>query len=242
MAKPDKIDQIWADTGVIVDPGDAKWSLGWIAEIPPYQWLNYMFNKITTMLSHINTHGIPEWDELTDYALGAKVLYLGIEYKCILAGASLSTPDLLINWVSTDSNQSTKTTDSVIFNTVTAEALETPEISVDSISEKTIGGGITFNDSIYDKNGNEVLAQMVEYKEVTTAVIAFKGYTTKSITFSSNVLGFASVNVGSQFYQNELPDMVLQDITISGATVAFTVSNPGSQSTAKIMCTAFVEG
>jgi len=133
MAKPDKLNIIWGGTnpGGIVDPGDTKFELGWEAEIPPYQYFNYILNKTSAMLDHVNTYGVPEYDLLTEYKLGSRVLYLGILYRCLAATSIGSLPTLLVDWFNTDFDfesrvvtleektpQSYKTTDNVVFDTV----------------------------------------------------------------------------------------------------------------------------
>lgn len=80
MAKPDKLDIIWASEGTSVDPTDSKFKLGWVAEIPPYQYFNYYMNKASLMLDHVNTYGIPVWDNITSYQIGSKVIYNGVTY------------------------------------------------------------------------------------------------------------------------------------------------------------------
>jgi hypothetical protein len=129
MAKPNKLDIIWGLNGVSVDPGDTKFELGWEAEIPPYQYFNYVLNKTSQMLDHINTHGIPEWDVLTEYVLGSRVLHIGIEYKCTKATSTGELPTDLVDWINsefedrvtaleTKTPQSYKTDDDVVFETV----------------------------------------------------------------------------------------------------------------------------
>lgn len=98
MAKPDKLNIIWAKNGASVDPGDSKFELGWEAEIPPYQYFNYVLNKHSAMLDHINTHGIPEWDSLTTYTLGTRVLYNGVVYKSKITNNTGNTPDSSVTW------------------------------------------------------------------------------------------------------------------------------------------------
>lgn len=118
MAKPDKLNIIWGSGGVSTDPGDVKFALGWEAEIPPYQYFNYYQNKVTQMLDHVNTYGVPEWDILTEYKLGSRVLHAGILYRCTKATSTGALPTALVDWVSMDEDQSTNTTDAVTFTTV----------------------------------------------------------------------------------------------------------------------------
>jgi len=64
---------IWAETGDKPAPADPKKSLGWVTEIPPYEWFNWVLNNLATFAAHVNESGIPEWDELTSYDIDALV-------------------------------------------------------------------------------------------------------------------------------------------------------------------------
>ena len=102
MAKPSKLNLVWADGGVSVDPGPSKWDLGWIAEIPPYQNFNYIFNKFSSALKNLNQWGILEWDALTTYLLGSRVMHSGVIYKCTVATSTGPVPGVSANWLNPD--------------------------------------------------------------------------------------------------------------------------------------------
>jgi hypothetical protein len=72
-AKPNINDQ-WAETGSKTDPGSVKTLLGWIAEIPTFEVMNWVFNRSDTFLAHLNERGIGEWDAVTAYETDAVVL------------------------------------------------------------------------------------------------------------------------------------------------------------------------
>lgn len=67
--KPD-YSEIWASGGSIVEPSDVKKQTGWTAEVPPYQWENWIQNRQDQMLAHINQRGIAAWSADTDYEAG----------------------------------------------------------------------------------------------------------------------------------------------------------------------------
>lgn len=167
MAKPDKLDIVWAKNGVSVDPGDAKFELGWEAEIPPYQYFNYILNKHSEMLDHVNSNGIPIWDTNTTYVLGAKVLHNAVEYRCTNAGSQGQEPGVSGDWFDVDSdfdnristngtditantdlisaniNQPVKTTSDVLFNNVDINVA----LKVNTVDEKTPGAGVSIKSS-----------------------------------------------------------------------------------------------
>ena len=73
--KPD-VRSVWAETGEKTHPGFQKVSDGWVAEIPTYQNFNWLQHRQSAFQAHVNERGIPAWDDLTTYLLGAVVLHL----------------------------------------------------------------------------------------------------------------------------------------------------------------------
>lgn len=95
MAEQNKPDlrYVWASGGAIVAPSSTKIATGWTPEVPPYQWENYLQNRQDTMLVHINQHGIPQWDALTEYFAG-KSHCLGSDgqvYKAVASSSPATT-------------------------------------------------------------------------------------------------------------------------------------------------------
>lgn len=68
--KPSDINKIWANTGDVVTPSDVKISTGWVEEIPPHEYENYIQNRQDLAIAHINQHGIAVWDSVTEYQAG----------------------------------------------------------------------------------------------------------------------------------------------------------------------------
>lgn len=85
IVKPSGINQLWAAGGTKVDPGLQKLNIGWVVELPPYQYQNWLDNRQDTFIAHINQHGIPEWDSETEYQ--GNLSYTqgsnGMIYKCV---------------------------------------------------------------------------------------------------------------------------------------------------------------
>ena len=68
--KPADLNKIWSVNGVNTAPTDVKINNGFVVEIPPYQWFNYIENKQDQAIAHINQMGIPVWDAATEYQAG----------------------------------------------------------------------------------------------------------------------------------------------------------------------------
>lgn len=85
IAKPDTLNLMWAEVGNKIKPEDSKIQRGWVEEIPPLEYFNYMDNRRDKAIAHINQHGIAVWDALTEYLEGKSYVQGsdGVIYKCI---------------------------------------------------------------------------------------------------------------------------------------------------------------
>lgn len=92
IVKPSGINQLWAAGGTKVDPGLQKLNIGWVVELPPYQYQNWLDNRQDTFIAHINQHGIPEWDTETEYQ--GNLSYTqgsdGFIYKCLATNVNFN--------------------------------------------------------------------------------------------------------------------------------------------------------
>lgn len=92
IVKPSGINQLWAAGGTKVDPGLQKLNIGWVVELPPYQYQNWLDNRQDTFIAHINQHGIPEWDSETEYQ--GNLSYTqgadGLIYKCLATNTNFN--------------------------------------------------------------------------------------------------------------------------------------------------------
>lgn len=81
--KPDMNYGIWAENGNVEIPSSEKVELGWIAEKPLNEQMNWVQNRQDAMLQYINQHGIVEWDNVTTYPINAFVAREGVVYKAL---------------------------------------------------------------------------------------------------------------------------------------------------------------
>jgi hypothetical protein len=91
IPKPTNLNTIWASTGTRVDPGVTKTNIGWVVQLPPYEYQNWAMNRSDTAIAHFNQHGIPEWDGNTEYqgSLSYTQGSNGLIYKCIQTNTNL---------------------------------------------------------------------------------------------------------------------------------------------------------
>jgi hypothetical protein len=85
ITKPLGLSNVWADGGTKIDPGAAKVSIGWVVQLPPYEYQNWVDNRQDQAIAHMSQHGIPEWDSVTEYQglLSYTQGSNGIIYKCL---------------------------------------------------------------------------------------------------------------------------------------------------------------
>lgn len=85
ITKPSNLSAVWAAGGTKIDPGVAKYNIGWVVQLPPYEYQNWVDNRQDQAIAHISQHGIPEWDSATEYQ--GNLSYTqgsdGLIYKCI---------------------------------------------------------------------------------------------------------------------------------------------------------------
>lgn len=74
IEKPENMNQVWAENGEVVDPGADVIDAGWPTldsdgqpAPPPHTYMNFIQNKITKFIAHVNEYGIAVWDATTTY-------------------------------------------------------------------------------------------------------------------------------------------------------------------------------
>jgi len=103
FTKPTTVNKVWSTSGVVETPSDSKIAQGWIVELPPYQYDNWLNNKQDSFIAHVNQMGIPVWDAVTEYQ-GGKSYAQGSDgqiYKALLTNTNVvpSNPLNSATWV-----------------------------------------------------------------------------------------------------------------------------------------------
>lgn len=85
ITKPTGLSTIWAAGGTKINPGTSKVNIGWVVQLPPYEYQNWIDNRQDQAIAHFSQHGVPEWDSTTEYQglLSYTQGSDGIIYKCI---------------------------------------------------------------------------------------------------------------------------------------------------------------
>lgn len=58
---------IWASAGEKLSPEVTKIQAGWVQEMMPYQWQNFLQSRSDTFISYLLQKGIPEWSNTQEY-------------------------------------------------------------------------------------------------------------------------------------------------------------------------------
>lgn len=74
--------EAWASSGEKLSPTEIKVQSGWVQEMMPYQWENFLQNRQDTTLLYLLQKGVPEWSADQEY-IGNKsiVTYNGYTYQ-----------------------------------------------------------------------------------------------------------------------------------------------------------------
>lgn len=102
FTKP-QFNSVWASTGTTLTPDSGKISTGWVVEIPPYEFDNWIQNRQDALLAHINQLGVPMWDATVEYQAGKSYIQgitSGVIYRAVTTNTNVN-PELDIqgNWV-----------------------------------------------------------------------------------------------------------------------------------------------
>ena len=102
FTKP-QFNNVWASTGAKLTPDIAKISQGWVVEIPPHEFDNWMQNRQDALLAHLNQLGIPQWDSTVEYQAGKSYVQgtnTGVIYKALTTHSNVNPEtDIQNNWV-----------------------------------------------------------------------------------------------------------------------------------------------
>lgn len=94
LDKPD-VSEVWASGGSFVKPSDEKIQQGWVAEVPPFQYENWVQGRQDQFIAHINQRGIPAWDGVTEYEGGGFSYVQGAD-GIIYRSVASSGPSLIV--------------------------------------------------------------------------------------------------------------------------------------------------
>jgi hypothetical protein len=168
ITKPTALSKIWAASGVIDTPADSKIAQGWVVELPPYQYDNWLNNKQDTFIAHVNQLGIPVWDAVTEYQGGKSYVQGtdGVVYKAILTNTNVvpSNPLNSATWT-----KAFEDFGSVAALTITVNNLATDYSTLANISNTALA---RTNLSVYSKSEGDARYALVAGNGSQTFAVA----------------------------------------------------------------------
>lgn len=97
-----QFNSVWANTGVKLTPDASKITQGWIVEIPPYEFDNWIQNRQDALLAHLNQLGIPMWDQTVEYQAGKSYVQgpnTGTVFRALTTNTNINPElDIQNNW------------------------------------------------------------------------------------------------------------------------------------------------
>jgi hypothetical protein len=156
MTDKPNLTRVWAGTapgGNVVDPDTVtagKFAAGWQAEVPPFEYFNFIQKQITEGLAHINEQGIAVWDDLTTYPVGG--LAKGSDgnlYKALVSqNDNDPVSDSGTNWIDWEaSNRVIRVTSVSSLKILTATNGEAAYLTKRAIENDNGGGNFVFDSS-----------------------------------------------------------------------------------------------
>jgi hypothetical protein len=151
ITKPAGLSNIWANGGTKINPGSTKVNIGWVVQLPPYEYQNWVDNRQDQAIAHFSQHGVPEWDSGTEYQglLSYTQGSDGVIYKCLQTNTNKDPSNSLNNlfWA-------------VAFETYGSVAVVSAALATHITNYQTLSGignlaGARTNLSVYSKSESD---------------------------------------------------------------------------------------
>ena len=89
---------VWAASGEKLSPTEIKLQGGWIREMMPYQYQNFLQNRVDNAITYLLQKGVPEWDAAQEYTANTSVVtYSGQLYMAITTNTNV-LPSVVASW------------------------------------------------------------------------------------------------------------------------------------------------
>ena len=91
---------LWAELGDYVAPTNEKITQGWLVEVPPRQYWNWLENRQDKQLAYLTQKGFAEWDNTLEYIINKSyVQHNGVVYKCVRTNTGVTPGTSTLDWV-----------------------------------------------------------------------------------------------------------------------------------------------
>lgn len=89
---------VWANTGEKLAPDSAKIATGWIQEMMPYQYENFLQNRADTAITYLLQKGVSEWSSDQEYIANKSVVTYGANLYIAIADNTNVLPTVNTSW------------------------------------------------------------------------------------------------------------------------------------------------
>lgn len=89
---------IWAEAGEKLSPGNTKIAAGWVQEMMPYQFENFLQNRTDITLSYLLQKGIPEYSSEQEYTANKSVVTYNGQLYMATSTVTGVLPTVVASW------------------------------------------------------------------------------------------------------------------------------------------------
>lgn len=175
---------VWADAGEKLSPIEEKIQSGWVQEMMPYQYENFLQNRQDVAITYLFQKGVPEWSSEQEYIANKSVVtYAGQMYMALLTNTN-TLPTVSTSWKRLTINFAPNGAVPISFGGTGATS------AADARTNLGIGTIATANSPVT----NGLLVKLSDNTLVTRAVSGTAGYIT--VTNGDGTSGNPIINVG----------------------------------------------
>lgn len=176
---------VWANTGEKLAPDSAKIATGWIQEMMPYQYENFLQNRADTAITYLLQKGVAEWSSDQEYIANKSVVTYSGQLYMATATTTNVLPTVTASWKKLSVSFGPNGAIPVSFGGTGATT------AVDARTNLGIGSAATANLPA----GNGMLVKLTDNTLVARSVAGTAGYIT--VTNGDGVAGNPTINIGA---------------------------------------------
>lgn len=209
---------VWAASGEKLSPTEIKLQGGWIQEMMPYQYQNFLQNRVDNAITYLLQKGVPEWDAAQEYTANKSVVtYSGQLYMAITTNTNV-LPSVVASWKRLTITFGANGAIPVSFGGTGATN------AADARSNLGIGTAATAN--LPTSNG--IVAKLTDNSLIARTIAGTSGYIT--IVNGDGVGGNPTINVGSNVAKTDADAAWTTNTSIrlpAGSTAEQGIATPG---------------
>lgn len=176
---------VWATSGEKLSPTEIKIKGGWIQEMMPYQYQNFLQNRVDNAITYILQKGVPEWDASQEYTANKSVVtYSGQLYMALTTNTNV-LPIVTASWKKL----------SVTFGTNGAIPITLGGTGATNATDARTNLGIGSAATVNLPTTNGMVVKLANNSLVARSITGTTGYIT--VTNPDGVSGSPTINVGA---------------------------------------------